>query len=107
MTLFQFCQQLQNAVKQHQIMLMGHVMVAITRPQLRVLFHWHIRGGMGQSLHQGHADDIGSRFPRGLLAPHIHHSKLDAPRDDGGRVKQGAVPIKGDQVKLPRALILI
>ena len=37
----------------------------------------------------------------GLGATHILNSRLDTPRDDLRRIKQSAIPIEGDQIKLP------
>ena len=44
------------------------------------------------------ADHIGRVLRTGHRSPHIAHRLLDAAHDDGGAVKQGAVPIKSNQV---------
>lgn len=58
------------------------------------------RGGVRQCLHQSQADDVRRSFFAGLLPADIDHGTLNATRDDGGGIKQRAIPIEGDQVKL-------
>ena len=82
-------------------MLIGHVVVAIALAKLRVTRLGHIRRCMGQRRPQAHANDKGGIAVARHGAAHIPHRQLDAARDDGRGVKQGAVPVKGDQVELP------
>ena len=84
-------------------MLDRKIMVAVAVPQQRVTFFGHIRRRMGQCLHQAHANHIRGSLVTGFLASHIEHGGLDAAGNDGGGVKQGAIPVKGDQVKTSRS----
>ena len=96
----QVCKHAKHPVKEADVVLMGGVMMTVTRSQLGVTVNRHIRCGMRQSLHQAHADDIGRIFVAWPGAAYILNCVLDALRDDGRGVKQGAIPVKGDQVKL-------
>ena len=88
-----------NAIEQAQVVLMRQIVVAVALTQQRVFVFGHIGGRMGQSRHQGHAYDIRSVLRAGYFATDIAHCLLDAARDDGGAVKQRAVPVKRNQVK--------
>jgi hypothetical protein len=102
--LTQGLQQGQDAVKQTNVVLVGQVVVAVTCAKLRVLVGGHVRGRMGQGRQQGHANHIGGGLVVGHGATDIAHGFLNAAGDDAGRVEQRAVPIEGDQVKLPGAV---
>jgi hypothetical protein len=94
----------QHAIKQADVVLVLQIMKAVTLAQRGVFVLGHIGRGVSQSGHQGHADDKGRCLVAGFDATHIDHRRLDAAGDDGGRVKQGAVPIEGNQIKLAGAL---
>ena len=96
-------QQGQHTVKQGNVVGVLHVMETITLAQQRVFVLRHIRRGMGQCGHERHANHI-RRSLVGRLGPtHIHHRRLNATGDDLRGVKQRAVPIEGNQIKLARA----
>jgi hypothetical protein len=96
----QLCQHGQDAVKKDNVVLVCGVVVAIALSKFWVFFNCHIRCGVRQGLHQSQPDDIRRSFFAGFLPSDINHSKLNATRDDGGGIKQRAIPIEGDQVKL-------
>ena len=80
-------------------MLNRKVVVPIAVPQQGVTLFGDVRGGVGQSLHQAHANHKRGFFVGWLLATHIHHGCLDTAGNDGSRVKQGAIPVKSNQIK--------
>ena len=97
---FQLCQHGQDAVKKNNVVLVRGVVVAIALSKFWVFFYRDIGGGVRQCLHQSQTDDIRRGFFARFLPADIDHSTLDATRDDGGGIKQRAIPIEGDQVKL-------
>jgi hypothetical protein len=97
---FQLCQHGQDTVKKNNVVLVLGVVVAIALPKFWVFFNSHIRGSVRQCLHQSQPDNIRRGFFAGFLPANIDHSTLNATRDDGGGIKQRAIPIEGDQVKL-------
>jgi hypothetical protein len=90
----------QHAVKQAQVVVMRGVMVAVALTELGVFFRRHVGRGMGQRLHQAQADHIAGFLVGRHRAAHVAHRGLDAAHDDFGRIKQRAVPVKGNQVEI-------
>ena len=93
----------QHAVKQAEVVSVLQVVVPVAIPQFGVFFLWHIRRGMGQCLHQPQADHVGGCAVIRHRAAHIGHGALDAAHDDLRGVKQRAIPVEGDEVKLARS----
>jgi hypothetical protein len=83
MARLQICQHGQYPIKENDVVLVGHVVMAVTLTQFWVFLDGHIWRSMGQCLHQSQANHIGGSFTRGLLATHIHDGTLNTPRDDG------------------------
>ena len=91
----------QDAVEQADVVDMLLVMETVALAEQGVFLFWHIGCGVSQSRHERHTDHIsGCRVTR-FGATHILHRRLDATRDDLRRIKQSAIPIEGDQIKLP------
>ena len=90
----------QHAFKKAQIVGVGLVVMPIALTQCRVFVNRHIRCGMGQCLHQAQADHIACSLVSRDGSPHIAYRRLDAAGDDFGGIKQGAIPVEGDQVKI-------
>ncbi len=80
---FQVGQHHQNALKQADVIGMQRVMVTITCAQLRVFGFGNIGGGMGQRLHQAHANHIRGVPVTGHDATHISNRILNTTGDDG------------------------
>ena len=97
---FQLSQQGQDAVKKNNVVLVRRVVVAIALSKFWVFLNRYNGGGVRQCLHQSQPDDIRRGFFAGFLPADIDDSALNATRDDGGGIKQRAIPIEGDQVKL-------
>ena len=93
-------QQIQHALKQADVVLVRNVMVPVARTQLGVTIYRDIGRSMGQRLHQSHANHIGCVAVAWHGPAHVPHGILDTARDDGGRVKQRAIPVKSNQVEL-------
>jgi hypothetical protein len=95
-------QHLQRALEQTEFVLRGHVMLAIAQAKFRVAFRRQAGDGMLQRIVQTQADDIGCLGITGGRHANVAASLLDAAHDQRRRVKQGAVPIEGDQVEAAR-----
>src|SRR3990167_949387 len=99
----EFGQQRQHTFKKADVVLTRQVVVAVTLPKLRVFLARYIGRRMGQRLHEPHADDVAGGLITGHGSTDVAHSRLNAARDDGGGVKKGSIPVKGDEVELARA----
>ena len=82
-------------------MLVGNVVVTVTCPKFRITFNWYVGRRMRQSLHQAHPDDVGRIAIARNRAPDVTHRFLNAAGNQRGRIKECAVPIKGNQIKAP------
>ena len=100
---FEGLQHFQHAAKQADVVLAQGVMVHVARPQLRVALPGHVGGNMCQRLGPAQANHIRGGLVAGHGAAHIMHGVLNTAGDQGGGIKQGAIPVKGNQVKTARS----
>ena len=103
MTFAQVLQHGQHTLEQTDVVLMRHIVMAITLAEQRVFLFRHVGGRAGQGRYQGHADHIGGGLVAGHLPTNIGNGVLNAAHDDAGGIEQGAVPIEGDQIETARA----
>ena len=95
----QSSEQVQRAGKQRQLMLARDVVVSVACGQFHNTIARQLRHHMRQRFEQTQADHIGRLGVAGPRRAHVHASILNATHDLAGGIKQGAVPIKNDQVK--------
>ena len=95
----EFMQHGQGALKKADALLFGHVVVLVPGAELGMALGRNIWRSVCQGRAQTHTNHVGCILVTGHPAAHIRHRLLDAAHNDGSRIKQGAVPVEGNQVK--------
>ena len=92
----------QRAVEQDDLVEARPVVVAIALAELAVPLLRQLRGGMAQRVGQAEADDVARVAVARDRRADVGACRLDAARDQPGRVEQRPVPVEDDQVEAAR-----